>query len=155
MLIYQAVVTALLAARLLNTLNNLRLIRRLHPRPHPASGPLVSILVPARNEARTIARCVISLVRQDYPCCEVLVLDDESEDATPEIVDRVARRYPQMRLLRGSALPSGWHGKAWACRQLGLAARGEWLLFVDADVVLAQECVTAALAAAREQSADL
>src|SRR5258707_158065 len=74
MLIYQAVVTALLAARLLNTLNNLRLIRRLHPRPHPASGPLVSILVPARNEARTIARCVISLVRQDYPCCEVLVM---------------------------------------------------------------------------------
>jgi len=155
MLIYQAVVTALLAALLLNTLNNLRLIRRLHPRPHPASGPLVSILVPARNEARTIAHCVISLARQDYPRCEVLVLDDQSEDATAEIADRVARRYPQVRLLQGSALPSGWHGKAWACRQLGLAARGEWLLFVDADVVLARECVTSALAAAREQSADL
>src|SRR5258706_13342676 len=65
------------------------------------------------------------------------------------------QRYPQVRLLRGSALPSGWHGKAWACRQLGLEAHGEWLLFVDADVVLARECVTAALAAGREQSADL
>jgi chlorobactene glucosyltransferase len=97
-------VKALLAALLLNTLNNLRLIRRLHPRPHPASGPLVSILVPARNEARTIARCVISLARQDYPRCEVLALDDQSEDATADIADRVARRYPQVRLLRGSAL---------------------------------------------------
>ena len=101
MLIYQAVVTALLATLLLNTLNNRRLIRRLHPRPHPASGPLVSILVPARDEARTIARCVISLARQDYRRCEVLVLDDASEDATAEIVDRVARRYPQVRLLWG------------------------------------------------------
>src|SRR5260370_23435914 len=98
MLISQAVVTALLATLLLNTLNNLRLIRRLHPRPHPASRPLVSILVPARNEARTIARCVISLLRQDYPCCEVL--DDESPDPPPGIVHRAARRYPQLRPLR-------------------------------------------------------
>ena len=115
MLIYQAVVTALLAALLLNTLNNLRLMRRLHPRPHPASGPLVSILVPARNEARTIARCVISLVRQDYPHCEVLVLDDQSEDATADIADQVARRYPAVPTGAaptgvGAAIGLAWQG---------------------------------------------
>src|SRR5215469_10735082 len=113
MLIYQGVVTAVLAALLLNTLNNLRLIRRPAIRPAPERGPLVSILVPARNEARTIARCVVSLARQDYPHCEVLVLDDQSEDATADIIERVARRHQQVRLLRGAALPPGWHGKAW------------------------------------------
>ncbi|HEV2461331.1 MAG TPA: glycosyltransferase [Ktedonobacterales bacterium] len=155
MLIYQGVVTAILAALLLNTLNNLRLIRRPLIRPAPESGPLVSILVPARNEARTIARCVVSLARQDYPHCEVLVLDDQSKDETAAIVERVARRHTWVRLLRGAALPPGWHGKAWACRQLAQAARGDWLLFVDADTVLARECVTAVLGAARERQADL
>jgi chlorobactene glucosyltransferase len=155
MLIYQAVVTAILAALLLNTLNNLRLIRRPPIRPAPADGPLVSILVPARNEARTIARCVVSLARQNYPRCEVLVLDDQSEDATAAIVERVAQRHPQVRLLRGAPLPPEWHGKAWACQQLALAARGAWLLFVDADTVLARECVTATLAMAQARQADL
>jgi chlorobactene glucosyltransferase len=155
MLIYQGVITAILAVLLLNTLNNLRLIRRPLVQLAPERGPLVSILVPARNEARTIARCVVSLARQDYPRCEVLVLDDQSEDATAEIVELVARRYAQVRLVRGAALPPGWHGKAWACRQLAQASRGEWLLFVDADTVLARECVTTTLATARARRADL
>src|SRR5215472_2613490 len=137
MLIYQGVVTAILASLLLNTLNNLRLIHRPLLRPVSKHGPLVSILVPARNEAQSIARCVVSLARQDHPRCEVLVLDDQSEDATAAIVERVARRYPQVRLLQGAALPPGWHGKAWACWQLAQAAKGEWLLFVDAGTVLA------------------
>jgi chlorobactene glucosyltransferase len=155
MLIYQGIVTAILAVLLLNTLNNLRLIRRPRIAPTPPEGPLVSILVPARNEARTIARCVVSLARQNYPRCEVLVLDDQSEDGTAEIIERVARRYPQVRLLRGAVLPTGWHGKAWACQQLAQAARGEWLLFVDADTVLARECVATTVAAADARRADL
>jgi chlorobactene glucosyltransferase len=155
MVIYQGLVTAILAALLLNTLNNLRLIRRPPIQPTDERGPLVSILVPARNEAPTIARCVISLARQEYARCEVLVLDDQSEDATAAIVERIARRHPQVRLLRGAPLPPGWHGKAWACRQLAHAARGEWLLFVDADTVFARECVSTALAVARGRSADL
>ena len=155
MLIYQGIVTAILVALLINTLINLRLLRRPVHQAAPADGPLVSILVPARNEARTIARCVISLARQDYPHCEVLVLDDQSEDTTAATIERVVRRYPQVRLLRGAALPPGWHGKAWACRQLALAARGDWLLFVDADAVLAPDCVTATLAVARTRRAGL
>ncbi|MFI5274637.1 MAG: glycosyltransferase [Ktedonobacterales bacterium] len=155
MLIYQSVITAVLAALLLNTLNNLRLLHRPPIRPAPADGPLVSILVPARNEARSIARCVISLARQTYPRCEVLVLDDESEDATASIVGRLAQRYANVRLLRGAPLPPGWHGKAWACQQLGLEARGEWLLFVDADTVLVRECVATTLETAQARRADL
>jgi chlorobactene glucosyltransferase len=155
MLIYQAIVTAIVAALLLNTIVNLFLLRRPARRPPPATGPLVSILVPARNEARSIVACVESLARQDYPRCEVLVLDDHSEDQTAALVADLARRYSNVRLLRGEPLPPNWHGKAFACAQLARAARGEWLLFVDADTTHAPDCVSTALRAAQEQRADL
>src|SRR5690242_8602697 len=148
MLIYQVVITAVLAALLLNTIINLRLLRA--PRTSAQvdekdETPLVSILVPARNEERSIAQCVESLARQDYPCCEILVLDDQSEDQTAAIVEDLARRYPNVRLLHGGELPPNWHGKANACAQVAKAASGEWLLFVDADAVLAPQCVSVTL----------
>ncbi|PWT72810.1 MAG: glycosyl hydrolase, partial [Chloroflexi bacterium] len=156
MLIYQLLITAVLAMLLLNTVNNLHLLRI----PGAGSlsgveGPLVSILVPARNEARSISQCVEALARQDYPHCEILVLDDQSEDETPVIVSELAGRYGNVRLLHGQALPSNWHGKAYACAQLAQAASGQWLLFVDADTALAPHCVRIALAQAEEQRADL
>ncbi|HKS70974.1 MAG TPA: glycosyltransferase, partial [Ktedonobacterales bacterium] len=122
MLIYQATVTGVLALLLLNTLVNLRLLRRpgvLTPGRRGEAGlaatategrgeiddrPLVSILIPARNESRAIGRCVESLARQDYPRCEVLVLDDHSTDGTAAIVAELAARYPQVRLLHGEPL---------------------------------------------------
>ncbi|HEY7358420.1 MAG TPA: glycosyltransferase, partial [Ktedonobacterales bacterium] len=162
MLIYQAIITAILAIMLLNTINNLRLFHRPGKRalsadgpPPAARGPLVSVLVPARNEERSIARCLESLARQDYPNLEILVLDDQSEDQTAAIVEDLARRCPTVRLLRGGPLPPNWHGKAYACAQLARVARGEWLLFVDADTIHAPEAVSTALQFAIEQQADL
>lgn len=155
MLIYQVFITAVLALLLLNTVNNLRLLRRPDTPAPIEGGPLVSLLVPARNEARSIAQCVESLAHQDYPQCEILVLDDQSEDETAAIVARLAERYPNIRLLRGQPLPPNWHGKAYACAQLARVAQGEWLLFVDADTTLAPQCVSTALQQAQEQHADL
>ncbi|MDW7996207.1 MAG: glycosyltransferase family 2 protein, partial [Bacteroidota bacterium] len=98
------------------------------------SAPHVSILVPARNEATRIEPCIHSLCQQEYPAYEVLVLDDESTDATPEILERLCQQYPErLRVFRGAPLPEGWIGKPWACFQLAQHARGEWLLFADAD----------------------
>lgn len=155
MLIYQSIITAALAFMLLNTLNNLRLFHRPVKRPAIADGPLVSVLVPARNEERSIGRCVESLAQQDYPNLEILVLDDQSEDRTAAIVEELAQRYPTVRLLRGNRLPANWHGKAYACAQLAWAARGEWLLFIDADTMHAPDAVSTALELAMEQQADL
>jgi chlorobactene glucosyltransferase len=155
MLIYQALITAILALLFLNTANNLRLLRRPEVSLRSEGRALVSLLVPARNEARSIAQCVESLAHQDYPWCEILVLDDQSEDQTAAIVERLAERYPNIRLLRGQPLPPHWHGKAYACAQLAQASRGEWLLFVDADTTLAPQCVSSALRQAQEQHADL
>lgn len=155
MLIYQGIVTTILAALLLNTINNLRLLRRPLVSLAPADGPLVSILIPARNEARTIARCVESLARQDYPHCEILVLDDHSEDQTATIVAGLAGRYPSVRLLAGRPLPPDWHGKAFACAQLAGAATGEWLLFVDAETIHSLHSVSIALRVAQQRDAGL
>src|SRR5258708_17084204 len=132
MQIYQGIVTVALTLLLLNTLLNLRLLRRPSRNASSLSEPLVSILVPARNEARTIARCLVSLAHQDYPHVEILVLDDKSDDGTAAIVERIAQRYPQMRLLHGKTLPAGWHGKAFACAQLAAGSRGGGLRFFGA-----------------------
>ncbi len=155
MLLFQIIVTVALAALLANTISNLRWLRQSLRGSTPESTPFVSILVPARNEARSIAACVESLAQQNYPHFEILVLDDNSEDDTAAIVASLAGKYPSVRLLRGQPLPEGWHGKAFACVQLAQAARGEWLLFVDADTVHAPECLTVAMRAAQWHGADL
>jgi len=104
-------------------------------------SPLVSIMVPARNEADQIERCIRSLLAQDYPNFEVLVVDDRSEDETADIVERIAREDRRLRLIRIDSLPAGWTGKTHALHVCQQSARGEWLLFVDADTTHDRRCV--------------
>jgi chlorobactene glucosyltransferase len=102
----------------------------------PAALPRVSVLVPARNESANIHACVESLLRQDYPNLEVIVLDDQSSDDTGPQLDRLALDYPQLRVIHGTERPpEGWNGKSYACSRLAEAATGDWLLFTDADTV--------------------
>lgn len=93
-----------------------------------------SVLIPARDEAANIEACVRAALATE--ALEVLVYDDGSTDATPEILARVAAEDPRLRVLSGRPLPEGWLGKPHACHRLAEAARGERLLFVDADVQL-------------------
>jgi chlorobactene glucosyltransferase len=98
-------------------------------------GPLVSVLVPARNEEKNIERCLNSLQNQIYRNYEILVIDDNSTDDTPNILDRVAGADKRIRVFKGMPLPDGWYGKPFALHQLSKEARGEILLFTDADTV--------------------
>lgn len=107
---------------------------------HLLEYPTLSILVPARNEEQCIESCVRSLITQSYEPLEVLVLDDNSSDATAAIVQRIIAELPpvqkrRLRLLHGEALPAGWIGKNFACQQLAQHARGDYLLFTDADTI--------------------
>ena len=95
------------------------------------SGPLVSVIIPARNEARNIERCVRSVLATAYAPVEVIVVDDRSTDGTAEIVERATGG--RLRLVRGTDPPPGWFGKQWAIIQGYRVARGELLLFTDAD----------------------
>ena len=93
----------------------------------------LSVIVPARNEEENLDRLLESLRAQHPPPMETIVVDDQSEDGTAE----VARRRG-CRTFRSRDLPPGWTGKPWACMQGARVARGDLLLFLDADTLLAQ-----------------
>jgi chlorobactene glucosyltransferase len=117
--------------------------------------PFVSVIVPARNEAHNVATCLGSLVASDYPDFEVIVVDDRSDDATADAARRVpVGRARRVLILEGAALPDGWFGKQWACWQGVREARGECLLFTDADTVHGSALLGRAVAGMTEQDAD-
>jgi chlorobactene glucosyltransferase len=93
----------------------------------------VSVLIPARNEEGKVGRCVRSVLAA--PVHEVLVYDDGSTDGTRAELDAIDD--PRLRVLDGVPFPPGWIGKPHACHRLGLEATGDLLLFLDADVELA------------------
>lgn len=95
----------------------------------------VSILIPARDEAARLPEVIRSLLAQDYPCFEVIVLDDNSCDGTCEAGRNVALDDERLKCVIGKPLPKGWVGKSWACHQLAELAAFDCLLFTDADVV--------------------
>lgn len=96
-------------------------------------APMVSVILPARNEEHNIRRCLHTLLGQDYPNLEIIVIDDRSEDRTADIVEEYARRDARVILIHNSELLEGWTGKNHAIH-VGLQhAHGTYLLFVDAD----------------------
>src|SRR5690606_26283730 len=114
----------------------------------------LSLLVPARNEEANIGDCVAALAGQG--ALEVLVLDDESTDATAARARAaLAATGARGAVLAGRPLPPGWRGKSFACAQLAGAASGDWLFFLDADVRLAPGGAARALRQARDAGADL
>lgn len=145
---FQVVVLAIL-------LSNLFLLRRARRQRPPGASPLVSLLVPARDEGENIGACVRSLLAQDYPWFEVLVLDDESTDATPVVLAGIAAAHPELRVLTGAPPPAGTAGKNWACSQLAREAAGELLFFTDADTVHDPQTVRALVDALAAEGADL
>ena len=112
-------------------------------------GPLVSVVVPARDEERGVGEAIASLAAQDYGPLEVIVVDDESSDATA--AEARAAASDRVRVLAGGSVPTGWVGKSWACHQGYELARGEWLLFTDADVRHAPDTVGRVLALAQDR----
>jgi chlorobactene glucosyltransferase len=134
-----------------------RLPREL-PQPSRAGDPrpLVSVIVPARNEALNIETCVRTLTASSYPAFEVLVVDDRSEDDTASIVRSLsAGNALRLHLIEGAELPQGWLGKPWACHQGVGSAKGELLLFTDADTQHGPELLARAVAGLHEEGADL
>jgi glycosyltransferase involved in cell wall biosynthesis len=115
--------------------------------------PAVSAIVPARNEQATIEQCVESLAQQPE-ITEIIVVNDQSTDRTTEIVQELMCKHPQLRLLESAALPPGWVGKNHAAWQGARAAKGDWLLFTDADVIHERHSAARALGIAGVQATD-
>ncbi|MFC2145540.1 glycosyltransferase, partial [Actinomycetota bacterium] len=115
------------------------------PKSFKKTQPLISILVPARNEAANIKRCIRSLLKQDYPNIEIIVLNDNSEDDTALIVERLAAENSNLKLINGKPLKPGWLGKCYACYQLSKHAKGEYFVFTDADTFHVKSSVSSAI----------
>jgi hypothetical protein len=110
----------------------------------PKSLIRVSAIVPARNEDEVIAACVESLVPQKE-ILEILVVNDQSTDKTEEILRGLTARHPQVRMLEITNLPAGWVGKNNAVWTGASEAKGDWLLFTDADAVHERDSAAKAL----------
>ncbi len=100
----------------------------------PADPPSLSVIVPARNEAHVIEPALRSIIALEYPRLEVVVIDDRSEDDTGAIVDRLSAEFPALQVVHVRELPPGWLGKTHALHVGASRAKGEYLLFSDADV---------------------
>jgi hypothetical protein len=124
-------------------------------KPSGEAGPKVSLIVAGRNEERNVRRAVLSLLEQDYPNLEIIVVDDRSTDSTGAILGQLQREAgSRLRVVHLSELPAGWLGKCHALQTGSEKAAGDWLLFADADIVMEKTCVSRAVSYALEQELD-
>jgi len=117
----------------------------------------VAIIVPARNEAANIGKCLAGVSAQrDLPAeSSITVIDDGSQDATPEIAREAASADPRISVIEAGPLPAGWLGKPHACWRGANSVTADWLCFIDADVRAAPELVAAAVATAEREGIDM
>lgn len=120
--------------------------------PLQISAQRISAVIPARNEQENIEAAVRSVAAQPE-IDEIIVVDDASADRTPEILAQLAREVSQLKVLHSTELPTGWIGKNHALWIGAQAARGDWLLFIDADTVLLEGAAGRALEDAEKFSA--
>lgn len=134
-------ITLLSAIALFLTIINSLTIRVIKNQPAKVNEK-VSILIPMRNEEVNVAGCLDSaLAQKGLSDFEIIVLNDQSTDAT----QRQLAEYPQVKVINGAELPAGWLGKLWACHQLSQVASGGILVFIDADVRLAEHAVASTI----------
>lgn len=125
-----------------------RSLDRLADQPLISGGhaPKVSVVIAARNEAQKIEQGLHSVLAQDYPNIEFIVVDDRSTDQTGGILDQMAENDPRLHVVHITELPKGWLGKIHAQHFAAQSATGELILFTDADVVMERTVVSRAVA---------
>lgn len=124
--------------------------------PDPAFVPRVSAVVAARDEAENIEPALRSLLAQEGVDMEVIVVDDMSTDGTKDIVKALVEEFGSKRLmlLEQKKLPPGWIAKNYAVEIGQGRARGDWLLFTDADVLHGRRAVFNAVATMERERLD-
>jgi dolichol-phosphate mannosyltransferase len=155
LLLIQIPATAVLLSRLFKG-------PRRYPPLEPASATpelvgSVSVVVPTLNEADRISPCLAGLSRQSYEVREVIVVDSNSQDGTPDLVKAAQKHDPRFRLMTDDPLPSGWVGRPWALHNgfLYSSEDSEWFLGMDADTQPHPGLVASLVKTAQDQGYDL
>lgn len=124
----------------------------LKPQSYVGDGPRISVIIPARNEEKNIKQCVQTVLTQSYSQLEVIVVNDHSTDHTAAILAELAASNARLHIIPSEPLPEGWMGKNFAVHQGYQNAQGQWLLFLDADVFLHEDAVSAAYMAMQQRN---
>jgi chlorobactene glucosyltransferase len=117
--------------------------------------PNVTIIIPAKDEEQRIGQCLASALSQDYPQFSVLAVDDRSGDSTGKVMNEMAANDPRLKVLHIHDLPAGWTGKNNALYRAASQAEGQWLLFIDSDVVLQPKALSTTLRVAIQRNYDM
>ena len=147
------------------------IIRKRHDptKQHSNNLPLVSVIVPARNEQDNIQRCLLSLLAQNYPSFEVIVVNDSSTDYTLEIVRKIkispikqreggdkSLDTDRLKIITVTEKPEKWTGKTWASEQGYSHSTGNILLFTDADTYyMRKDTIYEAVSYMQDQALDV
>jgi len=112
---------------------------------------LVSIIIPCRNEEKFIAKCLDSIINNDYPKenLEILIIDGMSEDETRQIVDEYIRRYPFIKILDNpkKITPSAFN--------IGIQqAKGEIIFTVSAHATYEKDYISKCISYMEKYEAD-
>jgi chlorobactene glucosyltransferase len=151
---YLVITTLICIYFLLLSLKNKETLKSLTYSPDVRTTAKVSVLIPARDEETNIGECLDSLLEQDYPNYEILVIDDNSNDNTWQILKRYAKTHKKIKAYKGKPLPEGWIGKQYACQQLIETAAGEYLMFTDADTLHSSKSISWAVTNMLQHKAD-
>ena len=125
--------------------------------PVPPAGvalPRLSVVIAALNEAETLEPALRSLLAQDYPELEIVLVDDRSTDGTGALMQSIAGHDPRVKVVQVRELPAGWLGKVNALRQGYALTTGDYVLFTDADIRYASGALRAALGLAAAERLD-
>ncbi len=118
------------------------------------SYPRLSVIIAARNEAGTIENALKSVLAQNYPNLEIILVNDRSNDGTDKILQKLAEKDPRVLIHNVEELPPGWLGKVNAMQQGFRRSTGGWLLFTDADVHFQEESLERIIDVAERSSVD-
>ncbi len=125
------------------------------PRSDRQNAEFISVLIPVRNEEKNIRNILSDLIHQAYKNIEIIVFDDQSQDRTVEIIKEFIDIDDRIKLIHSNFLPVGWLGKNHACHSLSKQAKGDYLLFVDADVRISGDPIGKALAFSKKHNLSL
>ncbi len=151
--VFSCLIWSLKYLRASQQLLSLQLLKQLQPQP-PSSWPKLSVVIPACNEGYALEQALTTLLQQDYPDLEVILINDRSTDNTSSVIDQMTAKDSRINPVHIAHLPDGWLGKVHALHVAMQKVSGDWILFTDADVHFQPDVLRKTIALCLEQQLD-
>ncbi|HCT30332.1 MAG TPA: hypothetical protein DIW31_06285 [Bacteroidales bacterium] len=121
----------------------------------PTEGTFVSVLVYAQNAEKVIGNLLVGLSKQTHPDFEVLIFNDQSTDKTVDVISQFAAGDKRFRLFNGNDINNGWNRKYYAFEKLSQITKGQYIIFIDSNLIVDGQLVANAIANMQHKSLSL